>query len=116
MRPQRNAGGARSTPPASHDETRLDSIDLPPAMAALGGDYIAELAVSDPMSLGRALERLAAAAKATAHRASAWRLWRRDYQAQAKRLRAERLRDGFARGPEPTASASSPRTFTEAAR
>lgn len=106
MTPRSNAGGARSTPPAPHDEARRESLDLPPAMAALGGDYIAELAAIDPPSVAPALERLASVATATYRRARAWRLFRRDYQAQAMRLRSERLlgtRGAYGRGQTSTA-------------
>lgn len=105
MRPQRNAGGAPTTPPASHDEIPRECIDLPPAMAALGGDLIAELAAIRSTSLPQALEQLAAAAKATANRGRAWRLFRLSYEAQATRLRAARLRGMFAKGRKSSAFA-----------
>ena len=109
MRPQRNAGGAPTTPPASHDEPLRESIDLPPAMAALGGDFIAELASIRSTSLPQALEQLSAAARATAHRGRAWRLFRLSYEAQANRLRADRLRGSFARGTKSSTFATEAR-------
>lgn len=107
MRPQTNARGARPAAPASHYETPPESTDLPPAMAALGGDYIAELALARPDELARAIGQLARETRATAHRARAWRLFRSSYAARAERMRQERLRRWFAEAHEPTARAVS---------
>lgn len=101
MKPQRNAGGAPTTPPASHDETPRECIDLPPAMAALGGarsrailelagDYLAEIAQA--CGLGQTFRRRWAEARdavlATEGRPVARELFRTAYARQASHLRA----------------------------
>lgn len=103
MRPLQAAGRAPKTPTASHEVTRAESTGLPPAMAALGGDYIAELALSRPQELACALRRLAAEARATASSEPGWALWRRAYEKRAERLRADRLRGCDPTRSDPTA-------------